>query len=220
MPTSQKVVPTEETEGQGGSVFLVGDSSLNTLVDLRFQPQLKAKNGQSGSSSVKKGANGQSLDVKVPCGTTVIDDETLVVIGDVTDPNQRLRVAEGGNPGRGKRFVQVEHQPVAQANNQRWRRGASPASFTATRLGRCWALRFTKCRQVDFVECCFGFSTKNRRLSVYDTAPFIGCGKGEFRRQFCDGRCTGPHSRCFTRSRVGNKVLASLDSYINSSAPS
>ncbi len=87
--------------GAGGSVFLVGDSSLNTLVDLRFQPQLKAKNGQSGSSSVKKGANGQSLDVKVPCGTTVIDDETLVVIGDVTDPNQRLRVAEGGNPGRG-----------------------------------------------------------------------------------------------------------------------
>lgn len=87
--------------GAGGSVFLVGDSSLNTLVDLRFQPQLKAQNGQSGSSSHKKGANGHSLDVKVPCGTTVVDDETLVVIGDVTAPDQRLRVAEGGNPGRG-----------------------------------------------------------------------------------------------------------------------
>ena len=87
--------------GTGGDVFLIGDSSLNTLVDLRFQPQLKAQNGQPGSSSLKKGANGQSLEVKVPCGTTVVDDETLVVIGDVTEANQLLRVAEGGNPGRG-----------------------------------------------------------------------------------------------------------------------
>ncbi|MCY3885902.1 MAG: Obg family GTPase CgtA [Gammaproteobacteria bacterium] len=87
--------------GAGGSVFLIGDSSLNTLVDLRFQPQLKAQNGKAGSGSLKKGANGQSLDVRVPCGTTVIDDETLVVIGDVIGPNQRLRVAQGGSPGRG-----------------------------------------------------------------------------------------------------------------------
>lgn len=87
--------------GVGGSVYLVGDSSLNTLVDLRFQPQLKAENGKSGAGTLKKGANGQSLDVRVPCGTTVIDDETLVVIGDVIGPNQRLRVAQGGSPGRG-----------------------------------------------------------------------------------------------------------------------
>lgn len=87
--------------GVGGSVFLLGDSSLNTLVDLRFQPQLKAQNGQSGSSSLKRGANGDSLSVKVPCGTTVIDDETLVVLGDVTESNQRLQVAAGGKPGRG-----------------------------------------------------------------------------------------------------------------------
>lgn len=87
--------------GSGGSVYLVGDPSLNTLVDLRFQPQLKAQNGQSGSGSLKKGANGKSLEVKVPCGTTVIDDETLVVLGDVTEADQQLRVARGGNPGRG-----------------------------------------------------------------------------------------------------------------------
>ena len=87
--------------GSGGSVYLVGDPSLNTLVDLRFQPQLKAQNGQSGSGSLKRGANGKSLEVKVPCGTTVIDDETLVVLGDVTEADQQLRVARGGNPGRG-----------------------------------------------------------------------------------------------------------------------
>ena len=87
--------------GAGGSVYLVGDPSLNTLVDLRFKPQLKAANGQQGSGSLKKGANGKSIDVLVPCGTTVIDDDTLMVLGDVTDPGQRLRVAAGGKPGRG-----------------------------------------------------------------------------------------------------------------------
>ncbi len=87
--------------GLGGSVYLVGDAALNTLVDLRFQPQLRAENGQQGSSSQKKGANGKSVEVLVPCGTTVIDDDTLLVLGDVTDPGQRLRVAQGGSPGRG-----------------------------------------------------------------------------------------------------------------------
>ncbi len=87
--------------GAGGSVYLVGDLSLNTLVDLRFKPQLKAQNGQQGSGSLKKGANGKSIDVLVPCGTTVVDDETLLVLGDVTDPGQRLRVALGGKAGRG-----------------------------------------------------------------------------------------------------------------------
>ena len=87
--------------GSGGNVYFVGDSSLNTLVDLRFQPQIKAENGRTGSSSLKKGANGQHLEVLVPCGTTVVDDETLHVVGDVTSSGQRLRVATGGKPGRG-----------------------------------------------------------------------------------------------------------------------
>ncbi len=87
--------------GTGGSVYLVGDSSLNTLVDFRFQPRLKADNGQPGGSSNKSGSNGKPLEVRVPCGTTVIDEETLHLIGDVTEPKQRLCVAEGGGPGRG-----------------------------------------------------------------------------------------------------------------------
>ena len=97
----QKADPTVETAVLGEACFL-----WEILHSIRwwiyvFNLNSKLRNGRSGSSSVKKGANGQSLDVKVPCGTTVIDDETLVVIGDVTSPNQRLRVAEGGNPGRG-----------------------------------------------------------------------------------------------------------------------
>lgn len=87
--------------GSGGDVYLIGDQSLNTLVDLRYRPLVKAQNGKSGSSSLKQGAAGHAQKIPVPCGTTVIDDETLDVIGDIKSPDQQLCVARGGTPGRG-----------------------------------------------------------------------------------------------------------------------
>lgn len=87
--------------GSGGDVYLIGDQSLNTLVDLRYRPLVKAQNGNSGSSSLKQGAAGHAQQIPVPCGTTVIDDETLDVIGDIKSPDQQLCVARGGTPGRG-----------------------------------------------------------------------------------------------------------------------
>ena len=90
--------------GDGGDVNLVGHESLNTLVDLRFQPLLRAEKGKAGGSVNKKGARGEDLDVPVPVGTTIVDDETLEVIGDVTRPGERLCVASGGRMGRGNCF--------------------------------------------------------------------------------------------------------------------
>ena len=87
--------------GHGGSVFLVGDASLTTLIDLHYQPIFKAGNGHPGGSANKKGAQGSPLQVRVPFGTTIIDDETLTVLGDVTPENPSVMVAEGGRPGRG-----------------------------------------------------------------------------------------------------------------------
>ncbi len=87
--------------GQGGSVYLVGDSSLTTLIDLRYQPEWKAANGQPGGSSLKRGANGASISIRVPVGTTIIDDETLSMFADITADGQSVCVASGGTPGRG-----------------------------------------------------------------------------------------------------------------------
>lgn len=93
--------PNGGNGGAGGSVYLIGDASLTTLIDLHYKPLQKASNGAPGGSSLKRGADGQSLTIHVPVGTTVFDDETLRVIGDVTSPNMRLKVASGGMPGRG-----------------------------------------------------------------------------------------------------------------------
>lgn len=93
--------PNGGNGGAGGSVYLVGDASLTTLIDLHYKPVQKANNGSPGGSSMKRGADGNSRRIPVPLGTTVVDDETLTVIGDVTTPNARLCVARGGQPGRG-----------------------------------------------------------------------------------------------------------------------
>jgi GTP-binding protein len=87
--------------GDGGSVFLVADDSLNTLVDFRFTRSFQAQNGESGKGSNCTGRSGEDLVLTVPVGTSVIDDETGVVVGDLTAPGERLKVAQGGWHGLG-----------------------------------------------------------------------------------------------------------------------
>ncbi len=87
--------------GDGGDVVLVADEALNTLVDFRYQPLYRAEHGQPGSGRNKTGARGASCRVRVPVGTSVIDEETLETLGDLTEPGQELAVARGGRRGLG-----------------------------------------------------------------------------------------------------------------------
>lgn len=87
--------------GRGGSVFLEGDSGLNTLVDFRHQRKYKAQNGQGGSGRNMTGRSGEDIVIRVPLGTIVTDEETGDHIGDVTADGQQLLVARGGKGGLG-----------------------------------------------------------------------------------------------------------------------
>jgi GTP-binding protein len=87
--------------GHGGSVYLVAESSLNTLADFRVARKFKAEGGTGGSGRNKTGKAGADLDVLVPCGTVVHDVDTGELICDLTDSGQRQKVAEGGRAGLG-----------------------------------------------------------------------------------------------------------------------
>ncbi len=87
--------------GDGGSVFLEADDSINTLVDYRYQRRYRAENGQPGSGGNRTGRSGVDLILPVPVGTTAIDEDTREVLGDLTEPGQRLKVAQGGFHGLG-----------------------------------------------------------------------------------------------------------------------
>ena len=87
--------------GDGGSVYLVGDTNLNTLADFRFTRRFKAESGEGGRGRNCTGKSGVDLYIKVPLGTQVHDVDTGELIGDVVKAEQRLLVAQGGVHGIG-----------------------------------------------------------------------------------------------------------------------
>lgn len=87
--------------GDGGSVYFEADSNLNTLVDFRYTRIFRAERGQNGMGSDCTGKSGSDLIIKVPVGTTVYDQDSEELIGDLAKPKQRLKVAQGGFHGLG-----------------------------------------------------------------------------------------------------------------------
>lgn len=87
--------------GKGGSVYVVADEGLNTLVDFRHQRIFKAKRGGGGAGRQMTGANAEDVVIRVPVGTSVTNVENEELIGDLTEHGQRLLVARGGDGGRG-----------------------------------------------------------------------------------------------------------------------
>ena len=87
--------------GRGGHVIFQATSSLNTLMNFRYQPLLRAKRGQAGMGSKKHGANGDDLLLEVPLGTIVRDFETGEIIVDLAEEGVEVIIAQGGRGGLG-----------------------------------------------------------------------------------------------------------------------
>ena len=85
--------------GRGGNVVMVADSGLNTLVSFRFKQELRAEDGKPGFHRNQRGRGGSDIEVKVPVGTQVYEDDRL--IADLLVPGQRAIIARGGEGGFG-----------------------------------------------------------------------------------------------------------------------
>jgi GTPase len=85
--------------GKGGDVIFEASENVNTLVDFRFKPELRAFHGRNGSKQNKRGRSGEDLIVKVPMGTIV--RRKGEIIADLTDNGQRVVIAKGGDGGFG-----------------------------------------------------------------------------------------------------------------------
>lgn len=87
--------------GDGGSVFLRSKKGINTLADFRYTRNFKAERGGDGGGRNKTGKSGQDLYIDIPMGTVIYDHQTDECIGDLTQDDQTLRVAQGGFHGMG-----------------------------------------------------------------------------------------------------------------------
>jgi len=87
--------------GKGGDVYVIANDNTNTLVDYRYTRRHDAKRGENGHSKNCAGKGSDDIYLPVPIGTTIIDTETDEVIGDLTEVDQTLLIAKGGDGGLG-----------------------------------------------------------------------------------------------------------------------
>ncbi len=87
--------------GDGGSVMMVGDATLNTLADFRYERHFAAQRGENGRGRNCTGRKGDDLEIRVPVGTLVYDEDTDELICDLVEDEQRVVVARGGFHGLG-----------------------------------------------------------------------------------------------------------------------
>src|SRR5918992_725748 len=86
--------------GRGGSVVLVVDPGVHTLLDFHHRPHAMARNGKQGQGSFKAGANAEDLELRVPDGTVVFDTNGEI-IADLVGAGTRFVAAAGGRGGLG-----------------------------------------------------------------------------------------------------------------------
>src|SRR5580693_827223 len=93
--------PSGGDGGDGGSVVLVVDEGLSTLLDFRYKSEFQAPTGQSGANKDRYGRAGEDVILRVPPGTQVFDAATGALICDLQANGQRFVAAQGGRGGRG-----------------------------------------------------------------------------------------------------------------------
>ncbi len=87
--------------GHGSDIIFKADSGLHTLLDLRYQKQIKGKKGENGRGKNQHGKGAEAIFVKVPLGTVVTDLDTGFILADLKENGQEAVVAKGGRGGRG-----------------------------------------------------------------------------------------------------------------------
>src|SRR6266511_5149496 len=97
--------------GKGGDVIFEVKPTLNTLSSCRQNQKFAAENGANGGAQQMTGRNGKDLIISVPPGTVIYDADAGELLGDLTQPGQRLTICKGGRGGRG-------NQHFATASNQ------------------------------------------------------------------------------------------------------
>lgn len=94
--------PSGGDGGNGGSVYLVGNENVDSLLDLYDHPHQRAEHGDKGGTNQSSGKKGQPLTIKVPRGTVVrLEEKDGPILGEVMGDGEELLIAQGGFGGKG-----------------------------------------------------------------------------------------------------------------------
>ena len=103
--------PNGGNGGKGADIIFKADEGLKTLIDLRYLKNVKGDAGLNGEGKNKNGKYAEDKIIRVPVGTTIKDNETGMVIADLTHHNEEVIVAYGGKGGRGNVTLATRNNP-------------------------------------------------------------------------------------------------------------
>src|SRR6201994_2569511 len=112
--------------GKGGGGWIEAVDGLNTLIDYRYQQHFKAETGVHGMGRNRAGHNGADIELKVPVGTQVYEEDRETLIADLDHAGMRVRLANGGNGGLGNTHFKgpINQAPrfamPGQSGQERW----------------------------------------------------------------------------------------------------
>ncbi len=104
--------PNGGNGGRGADIIFETDPGLKTLIDLKMMKHIKGEKGVNGKGSERNGANAEDVIIKVPLGTTITDEDTGLVIADLTTVGESVIVAKGGRGGRGNKAFATHEVPA------------------------------------------------------------------------------------------------------------
>ncbi|MCC7311511.1 MAG: GTPase ObgE [Sulfuritalea sp.] len=87
--------------GKGASIWAIADRNLNTLIDFRYTRIFRGQKGENGHGSDRYGKGGEDLELRMPVGTVITDNETGEAIADLDTDGKRVLIAKGGIGGLG-----------------------------------------------------------------------------------------------------------------------
>ena len=87
--------------GNGGNIIISAVRNLNTLIDFRYKQHFFAENGKNGSGNNKSGSKGNNLELKVPVGTQILEENKEEILKDFKKTGEKFIVTKGGVGGRG-----------------------------------------------------------------------------------------------------------------------
>ena len=110
--------PSGGDGGNGGDIYLIADPHENTLLKFRYNHVFRAERGQHGEGSNRHGRTGEHLEIRVPVGTAVHDDETGELLHDFTEPGEQVLIAQGGRGGHGNaHFASASNRAPSKAQD-------------------------------------------------------------------------------------------------------
>ena len=112
--------------GNGGNIIISAVRNLNTLIDFRYKQHFFAENGKNGSGNNKSGSKGNNLELKVPVGTQILEENKEEILKDFKKTGEKFIVTKGGVGGRGNaKFKSSTNQAprryeTGTAGEERW----------------------------------------------------------------------------------------------------